>query len=278
MTVVNTIDLSAWVGAYPFRGIARSTCADLTRKMEQLHIGRSIVSPFEAIFWENGVDAFREWHFRLRDDARLEVWPVINAVKPGAVDELKRLVLETTPRGLRLLPNYHRYSLADPAVAELMEVARINRVIVQVFQRIADERWHWMLHMPPVPQAELEAFAQTYRHQPLLISGSNITPNWEPLLAASNQLFVDISRLRYPVFAVEELIRILSPQQVVFGSLWPIQITEATLWQVTAAHIPVHMKQNILHDNAQRLLRSVVVPDVETNHDKTKLLQGLGAL
>src|SRR5205823_5300951 len=76
------IDVSAWVGQYPFRGILRSSVADWKEAAASLRISRAIVSPFEAVFWENNLDAYERWADSLAGESQLEVWPV---VRPGAL-------------------------------------------------------------------------------------------------------------------------------------------------------------------------------------------------
>lgn len=67
-------------------------------------------------------------------------------------------------------------------------------------------------------------------------------------------LYADTSRIRGPVFAIEKLLAACPADKILFGSLWPLQITEATLWQVTTAHIDDVIRKKILFDNANRLL------------------------
>jgi predicted TIM-barrel fold metal-dependent hydrolase len=67
-------------------------------------------------------------------------------------------------------------------------------------------------------------------------------------------LYADLSRLRGPQFAIEKLVNQLPVEKLVLGSLWPIHIIEATLWQVTTAKISPEIQRQLLHDNAQHLL------------------------
>jgi predicted TIM-barrel fold metal-dependent hydrolase len=246
--VMNVIDVSAWVGQYPFRGIPSSDIASLKRKMGQLRIERAIVAPFEGIFWENTLNAYELFVEELKSETSLELWPV---VRPGATAGLEKLLDRYRPRGLRVLPNYHGYRLWDSAAAELMQLARERGMVVQVFQRIADERWHYLLHVPPVPQDDLEYLTAVYHDQPILLSGVQPLISLASRLREQPKLYVDISRVRGPQFAFESLVKDLPAEKLIFGSLWPVQIIEATLWQVTTAQIPAEVKQQILHDNAE---------------------------
>ena len=46
----------------------------------------------------------------------------------------------------------------------------------------------------------------------------------------------------------------LPTEKMVFGSLWPQQIVEATLWQVTTAKVDAGTRTAILRENARRML------------------------
>ncbi|HEX7010438.1 MAG TPA: amidohydrolase family protein [Phycisphaeraceae bacterium] len=256
------IDVAAWVGQYPFRGILHSSLTHLLDKLAALQVERAVVSPFEALFWENNLDAFDLWSHRLAEHSRLELWPVVNPAMPGQIARLARRLDEhaahgqAVPRGLRLLPNYHGYRLDAPAVDDLMRLARERSLIVQVFQRIADERWHWMLSVPPVPPEDLLAFVDRHDQQPILISALNAPQLLADRLRSHPALYADLSRLRGPLFALERLLEQAPADRLVFGSLWPIQIIEATLWQITYAQASDATKADLLRGNAARLLQS----------------------
>lgn len=246
------IDLTLWVGQYPFRQIPNSSVDHLRSRMAELRIERGVVSGLECLFAENNLDAYRHWAERLEGDGSLEVWPVI---RPGATRGLERLLDRFRPRGLRLLPNYHGFRLSDRSVEPILRLARERGMIAQVFQRVADERWHWMLKVPPVDDNELLYFAAACGQQPLLISGLNaFSPAMLAHVAQSGGVYLDLSRIRGPQFTIEQLASKVRVDRIVFGSLWPIQIIEATLWQVTTARLEGTVRAAMLADNARRLL------------------------
>jgi len=247
-------DATGWVGTYPFRGIPNSSLDDLEAKAAALGIGRVVVSPFDSLFWQNNLDGFRAWSDRLGGRERLEHWPVVNPAMVGQIGCIETLVQRENIRGLRLLPNYHGYRLSDPCVEPLMRVADTCGLVVQLFQRIADERWHWMLHTPAVAWEEIAGFLTKYPGHRILLSGSNTFSAAAKHIRRMPHLYVDISRMRGPVFAVEKLLADLPAERIIFGSLWPIQIIEATLWQVQAARVPEETKRAILHENFNALV------------------------
>ncbi len=187
---------------------------------------------------------------------RFEHWPVINPAMPGQISRLKEAIEKVQPRGLRLLPNYHGYHLSDPCLENLMGLVKEHNLVVQVFQRIADERWHWMLHTPAVENSDIVSFVKRYADHRILIGAMNQPNVLVEQLDDLPHLYVDVSRIRGPVFAIEHLLGNLPPNKIVFGSLWPVQIIEATLWQVQEAHISDKVRKAVLHENFETLVTS----------------------
>ena len=254
-------DVAGWVGTYPFRGIRGSSLEDLGARCGDLGIDRIVVSAFENLFWQNNLDAYASWAQRVFEHPILsglaEYWPVINPAHPGQLRRLEPLLDRFEPRGIRLLPNYHRYHTWDPRVADLMALARERNLVVQVFCRIADERWHWMLRTAAVDLAnDLMYLASQFDEQRILLSALNPGElgDLAPRVRQLPGLYVDISRMRGPAFALEGLLETLSADKILFGSLWPLQMIEATLWQVTWSRAPEATKQAILQGNFQRMI------------------------
>jgi len=248
------VDATAWVGTYPFRHIPASGPADLDRQAQRRGIDRVIVSRFEDLFQQNALAAWPRRARALARRPRLEPWPVVNPPAAGELRRLEGICRSVGPRGLRLLPNYHGYSLSGPAVDDLMALAQEHGLVVQVLQRITDERQHWMLRVPPVPMEEMTEFAARHRAAAILLSAINGPACDAEVLAAAPKLRLDLSRMRGPVFALEGLLERVGAGRLVFGSLWPLQLVEATLWQVQAARIAPAERAAVLGGSFRALL------------------------
>jgi len=85
-------DVAAWVGPYPFRHLREFTLDDWVRRADAAGIKRAIVSGYDQLFAQNGLELWPRWteqiaaHVEASD--RLEYWPVVNPAMPG---ELRRL-------------------------------------------------------------------------------------------------------------------------------------------------------------------------------------------
>ncbi len=258
----DVIDVAGFLGSWPFREIPRASRDDLKALAGGLGLRRVVVSSFENLFWENAFDAARRTADAVEGDELLVHFPMVNAAFPGALDDLKRLYEDRPFRGVRLLSNYHGYSLADPAVDDLIAWTHQQGLVVQVFRRIVDERLHYMLRVPPVPDDELKGLAQRHPEQRVIYSALW----WAEIIGMADALgnadhvWFDVSRCRGPENWPVRLVEAVPAGQIVFGSLWPLQVIRSTLEEIVFAPFDGQAASEgdtramILHDNAAGLL------------------------
>ncbi len=258
-----SIDTTAFVGDYPFRGFGPTTPAALKERAAQYGVGQAIVSSFQELFWENNLDATARLADELRGDDFFIHFAVINPAYPGQLKALPQLVEQTGVRGLRLLPNYHGYHLWDAYALELFELAAQHDLPVQIIREIQDQRMHWMHTVPPVSNADFDWLFSALGSQELpacrlLLSAlpfAELTRLADVLRNAST-VWTDLSRVRGPVFAVEKLVNDHKLERLVYGTLWPIQVMAATYRQIEDAAITDEQRAAILAGNCQRFLTS----------------------
>lgn len=252
----NVIDVSGFLGDWPFRQIPRASLDDLHTLAERCGLKRVVVSSFENLFWENAPDAAIRDAERFEDDDLLVHFPIVNAAFPGALDSLKRHHDERPFPGVRLLSNYHGYSLADPAVDDLIGWTREKELTVQVFRRIVDERLHYMLEVPPVPDDELKDLARRHPEQRFIFSafwGAEIL-GLAGEMGRPDNVWFDVSRCRGPENWPVKLVEEVPASRIVFGSLWPLQVIRGTLEEINLAPFDEKTRSAILYDNAASLL------------------------
>lgn len=255
-------DVAAWVGAYPFRALTEHKLDHWEARARRAGVTRAVVSGYDQLFAQNGLELWRPWVARIASHAvadRLDCWPVVNPAAPGELRRLEQALDQHPVRGLRLLPSYHGYRLWDPQVADLMSIARQRDMIVQVFVRIVDERWQWMLKMPPVDVGQdLHYFTSLFDANRIIISGagSGELAGLANRLRTHPGLYADLSRVRGPAFALDHIDQSLPLPRLLLGTLWPVQIMEASLWEVTTSRLADDKRRAILWDNAATLMQS----------------------
>jgi predicted TIM-barrel fold metal-dependent hydrolase len=181
---------------------------------------------------------------------------MINATFPGALEDLKRLYERHPFAGVRLLSNYHGYSLGDAAVDQLIDWTQGQGLVVQVFRRVVDERLHYMLKVPPVPDEELKDLAQRHPQQRFIFSAlwlAEILALTEAM-GKPQHVWFDVSRCRGPEEWPLKLVEAVSPEQIVFGSLWPLQVIRSTLGEILYAPFDDRTRAMILRENAESLI------------------------
>lgn len=250
------IDMTGFVGVWPFREIPRSSREHLHSLAGQLGLERVVVSSFENLFRENWPDAAEETSRSIETDPLLVHFPIVNAAFPGALDDVKRLYEARPFPGIRLLGNYHGYPLDHPDVDALLAWTWEKGILVQVLRRIVDERLHYVLKVPCVPSDELVGLARRHPEQKLLYGALwfNEILQMAELTERAENVWYDVSRCRGPEFWPEQLIEAVSPERVVFGSLWPLQVIRSTLQEIRFAGFGNEIRDKILYGNAADLL------------------------
>jgi predicted TIM-barrel fold metal-dependent hydrolase len=250
------IDVTGFIGNWPFRHIPRAKRDDLHTLAGRLGLRHVVVSSFENLFWENAADAAEETVESIETDPLLVHFPMVNAAFPGAIDDLKRLYEKRPFPGVRLLSNYHDYPLTHPAVDELIVWTRQQGLVVQVFRRIVDERLHYMLKVPPVPDDEIVGLARRHPEQRFIVTALWFAEIVEAVkqLGTVDNVWFDTSRCRGPEDWPLKLVEALPPEHIVFGSLWPLQVIRSTLEEIVLAEFDDTVRAKILCDNAAGLL------------------------
>lgn len=261
--MITSIDATAFVGDYPFRGFGSTTLQTLKERAGQYGVGQAIVSSFQELFWENNFDATTRLADELSGDDFFIHFAVVNPTYPGQLKALPKLVEQTGIQGLRLLPNYHSYRLWDDGALELFRLAAELDLPVQIIREIQDQRMHWMHTVPPVSNADFDGLFSAFGSQDLpacrlLLSAlpfAELT-RLAGVLRDAPTVWADLSRVRGPVFAVEKLVNDHKLERLVYGTLWPIQVMAATYRQVEDAAVTDEQRAAILAGNCRRFLTS----------------------
>jgi hypothetical protein len=159
--MTNVIDVNAYVGDWPFRPLRHSRPASLRRALEAVGITRALVSPLAAIFRQECQSANAELLRALRAHGGFFApVPAINPSYSGWEDDVQAALRARAP-GVRLFPNYHAYSLDDPAARGAVAQAAASGLAVFLSLRMQDERHHHpRMMVPAVPADEVVRLAR----------------------------------------------------------------------------------------------------------------------
>ena len=158
-------------------------------------------------------------------------------------------------RGIRLHPNYHGYTLADPIAAQMLERAAQAGLLVQIAVALEDERTlHPLVNVPAVNTAPLVPLLRklpTLRVQLLNAFRSLRVPQVAALSA--QRVAFDLTMLE-GIEAIAQLFRQVPAAQLCFGSYAPVFYFEAALLKLRESELGPSQLQSIRFANAHRLL------------------------
>lgn len=253
------IDFCCDIGNYAFRPWPANDTASTLEELDRAGIGQAVVGSIDAITYVSPHPA----NELLMDDikatdaeGRLIPYTVLSPVYPG-VEQDMRESREIGFRGLKLYPNYHGYQVDDPPALRLLEMAAGWGWPSIVSIRIEDERHHHPLMK--VCSVPLNSVIWTARQLPdatIIVSGANSaeTPQLLELSDELPNLHVELSYVKGPVAAVAKLVERFGSKRMLLGTHLPFVYPGCGIAKIAEADITQQAKQDILEDNARRIL------------------------
>lgn len=242
------IDCNVSLGHWPFARPTVATARELDDHLRRHGIGQALVSSADAVLYPEPEECNGNLRAAVEGFPSLIPVPVLNPRVASAVVILKQDNL----RALKLIPNYHGYSLSDPRLLAACREAARRHVPVMVQMRMEDERGHYeFLKMPGVAVEEIVALAGAVPGLSLIA----LCPYFAEaaILAKVPNIAVDISFAELPD-TLAQLCAAVPASAVLFGSHTPLYYTGAALAKLASAEIDERTRQEIAAGNAARLL------------------------
>jgi hypothetical protein len=246
-------DASTWIGRWPFSFADAHSPRSLAAHLARHGISRALVSPFDAVFAPAPQPANRALLTATRGIRGLVPVPVINPALAGWREDLAEVAADPRVRAVRLLPAYHDYKLAAPAVDDLLAALAKRRLrpIVQI--QLIDQRHEYhALTIKPVPGDDLAALLKRH-HRPLLASGI-MRPDLFKLAPKFPHLLADLSFVEWHD-TMEHVTARVSARQLAFASHTPLLITAAARAKLDSSTLSVATRNAIAAANLERFLR-----------------------
>jgi predicted TIM-barrel fold metal-dependent hydrolase len=254
------IDVNVSLFRWPFRRLAGDDTAGLVATLRKHNVVQAWAGSMEGVFHKDltSANARLAEECRRFGDGMLKPFGSINPKLPDWQEDLRRCHDEHQMPGIRLHPNYHGYDLQDPAFPELLHMAAVRRLVVQLAVRMEDERTqHPLMRVSPVDISPLANLLNSLPEARLVILNSDPLHNLEQskeLLSAGNISF-DISMVE-GVGGVARLAKKVSLPRVLFGTHYPLFYFESALLKVREAEFTDVERQTVLDSNANKLLTS----------------------
>lgn len=238
---------------WPFRRLSLDDPQALVNKLRSLGITQAWAGSFEGLLHRDvsGVNQ------RLADACRLhaELVPIgsVNLELPGWEDDLSTCMERHDMPGIRLHPNYHGYTLADPRVSQLLQRATSAGRFVQIAAAMEDVRTqHPMLQVQDVDLTPLPALMRNNAGAAVQILNLRPRGPLRDQLAETSGVFFDTARVD-GTDSIRQLLRSVPRGRVLFGTHSPFLIPEAGLIRVAESNLEAEELQSLLWENAQQL-------------------------
>jgi len=252
------IDANVTLGRWPFRRVPLDDAPALVAKLRQHGVTQAWAGTFDGVFHKDLDAANARLAAECRQHGRGLLLPFgsVNPMLPDWEDDLQRCAAHHKMPGIRLHPNYHGYTLADPVFARLLSLATEHKLIVQIVADMEDERTQ---HPPArVPHTDCKPLGELLESLP---GARVVLLNWfrsvpaalvKPLAAAG--VCFDIATLE-GVGGVANLLDRIPADRVMFGSHTPLFYFESAVLKLKESALPSERERAVCSGNAERLLR-----------------------
>lgn len=243
------IDTNAHLGHWPFRQLAHSDAEGFLRLMDGFGVTQAWVGAFEGVFYRDCGAANRGLLAEIAGhEDRLVPWVTLNPAFPGWEDDLAEAAAAGLV-GVRLYPNYHRYTLADERCLDLLAALEEQGVPVAIYHKLVDERLHhWHCVVPPTEMV-LGPLAARFPELTIIACGVSLLG----LAQLPTNVYVETSRIE-GIAGVAALAETIGVDRVLFGSHAPYFYLEAALLKMVESGLDEEAQQAVFHRNAQRVL------------------------
>lgn len=248
------IDTNTSLFQWPFRRLPLDETDAFVNKLRFLGISQAWAGSFEGILHRDiaGVNQ------RLADACRVhgELIPIgsINLELPGWENDLHRCIDEHKMPGIRLHPNYHRYTLDDPKFRRLLELATAAGRFIQIAAAMEDSRTQSSLVQ--VADVNLVPLIPMMKEMPaarVQILNHNLRSPLLQQLGECPGVFFDTARVD-GTDGVPKLVQSVPPGRVLYGSHSPFLIPEAALIRVHESDVLDEASlRAVLSENAEHM-------------------------
>ncbi len=254
------IDFNCDSGPYAFREYPQTTAVEVAAELRRVGVGRMVMGSARAITFPSPQAANELLAEEVAnggpDDIRPLLAAVLNPEYPGAERDLQRCA-ELGFRALKLYPTYHSFDLTSYETVRLADVAAELGWPVLVVVRVEDERHHHpLMQVAPLPVEQAITFARDVpKAQVVLCTAS--APEVTAFLqgVSGDQAFAEVSYIKGPLNAIEDLVAKVGHERLLFGSHAPFSYAQTALAKVREACISEEQKTAILGGNGARVWR-----------------------
>jgi predicted TIM-barrel fold metal-dependent hydrolase len=254
------IDVNVWLSRWPFRRLPDDEPAALVRRLRRLGVTEAWAGSLDAPLHHDlaAVNERLVAICRAHGAGLLRPFGAVNPLLPYWREDLRRCHEMHRMPGIRLHPNYHGYSLDNPAFADLLGEAARLELVIQIALKMEDERGlnPLLKELPTTDPAPLPGLLARIgpSRPPVVLLNALGNLRGEPLqkLLATGGIWVDIAMLEGAA-GLERLVAQIGPDQLLFGSHAPLFYAEAAHLKLKESMLTPEQAEAIRQGNARRL-------------------------
>ncbi len=229
------VDVSAWIGAYPFRELPHPDADVLVRVLDRERIGQAWVGSLPSV-WHRDPEPANAWLYAQvapHADVLLPS-PTVRPDWPGWEELLDDAVGHGAP-SVRLYPMQLGIGATSSALSSVVRACADRGLVVQLTVRFEDLRQrHPMDGVGDLTAAHIRACVRTDTRAYVIVSGAGRDlieeTHWSLTPSEQNRLFWDFAWVwGPPEDHLEHLFRTLGADRFVFGGYWPVRLIQAPL-------------------------------------------------
>lgn len=249
------IDTSVFIGHWPFQPLQFHSCAQLKQHLTDYGVTQAWVANADAVLFPDPMYGNETLFTELQSDPFFIPVVIINPTLATWRADLQHCIAQGA-RAVKILPNYHQYTLDQPVVSELVEIAQAAGLPICVQMRITDERAHHpLMKVPCVPTAALVALAK--QHPQARFLACAIFHADLPRLVGVTNVWAELSHVESKETLVTAL-QVIGEDHLVFGSHSPFLYFKAVQAKLVCSPGTVRTQtlDKVMYINAQTLLGS----------------------
>lgn len=231
------IDVSAWIGSYPFRAVPHPEPEILVRVLEREGFGGAWVGHLPGAFYRDPAPSNRALYSALTPYRKLlHPAPMVRPDWPAWEQELNTAVNEGAA-AIRIYPAQWALGHSHPAVGELVNACAERGLPLHVTVRFEDQRQrHWLDTAGDVSAAFLRAIARqapttSGAHAVLVVAGAGRElieeVHWGLTPDEHKRVFYDFHWVwGPPEHHFAHLVRTIGTGRLAHSSWWPLRLTQ----------------------------------------------------
>ncbi len=252
------VDVNLSVGPYPFRHLPLADPAAMAKFLKDKGVTRAWTGSADALLHRDvrGVNDRLAATCRTHGGGILVPFGTANPKQPGWEDDLKRCAEVHKMPGIRLHPDFHNYTLADPALPPLLEAASAKKLVVVVVGRMEEERvQHPVFHVPPTAFQALPGLLQPLPDLRVVMGNWRMDPMSDAFAAFARvpNLFFEIAMIE-GVGRTARLVERVGAGRVLFGSHAPVFVWESAALKLREAALRDEDAAKVRSANATALV------------------------